>query len=86
MPEVQALLSSVIDVTSYIAAVEQARWPFVSVQEQYIAALIVVGRITDAVRAAAKGERDYIDTVSARGMAIREADLVFVRKVQKLQQ
>ena len=60
VPEVQVLLSSIIDVASYIAAIEQARWPFVSVQEQYIAALIVVGRITDAVRAAAKGERDYM--------------------------
>lgn len=86
LSEVQALLSSVVDVASYIAAVEQARWPFLSVQEQYIAALIVVGRMTDAVRAAEKGERDYIDTVSSRGIAIREADLVFVRKVRKLQQ
>lgn len=86
LSEVQALLSSVVDVASYVAAVEQARWPFLSVQEQYIAALIVVGRITDAVRAAAKSERDYIETVSSRGMAVRDADLVFVRRVQKLQQ
>ena len=86
LPEVRAFLSSVIDVPSYIAAVEQARWPLLSVQEQYIAALVVVGRITDAVRAAARAERDYIDTVSSRGMAVREADLAFVRKVKKLQQ
>lgn len=86
VPEVQALLSSLTDVPSYVAAVEHARWSFVSVQEQYLAALIVVGRIADAVRSAAEGERIYLDTVSARGVAVREADLLFVRKVQRLQQ
>jgi hypothetical protein len=84
MPEVQALLSSVVDVESYIAAVEHALWPFVSVQEPYIAALISVGRIADAMRAAAKAERDYLDVVAARGVALRESELTFVRNVQIL--
>jgi hypothetical protein len=73
-----------IDIESYIAAVEQALWPFVSVQEPYIAALISVGRAADAMRAASKAERDYLDAVAARDAAVRESDLAFVRRVQGL--
>jgi prephenate dehydratase len=67
-----------------IAAVEQALWPFVSVQEPYIAALISVGRTADAMRAASEAERDYLAAVAARGAAVRESDLAFVRRVQGL--
>jgi hypothetical protein len=82
--EVQALFSSIVDIDSYIAAVEQALWPFVSVQEPYIAALISVGRTADAMRAASEAERDYLAAVAARGAAVRESDLAFVRRVQGL--
>lgn len=84
--EVQSLLSSVVDVQSYIAGVENARWPFVSVDEPYVAALIVAGRVSDAVRVAEKLERSYVETVSARGAHVREGDLTFVRAAQKLLQ
>jgi hypothetical protein len=84
--EVQQLLADVRDVNSFIAAVEQKRWPFVSVEEQYIAALIVAGRIADAVRAAVDAERSYRAIVLARGLAVRDADLVFLKNAKKMVQ
>ena len=85
-PEVQALLSSVVDVPSYVAAVEQSRWPFLTVLEPYTAALIVLGRVTDAFEHAAKAERQMIAVVAERGLQLRDEDLIFLRNVQKLVQ
>ena len=73
-----------VDASSYVEAVEFARWPFVSTQEPYIAALISLGRVADAARAAEKGEREYMVAVASRGAVLRESDLLFVRKVQTL--
>lgn len=80
-PQLQRFLAVVRDDASYLAAVEKREWPFLTVVEPHIVALLHLGRGDEAAVLAHKALAECIRDAAGRGAPLREDEVQLFRSV-----